>query len=162
MEKRLNIIYLNINSLKEYKNNPRKNDKAVKECIKSIKNFGFKVPILIDEDYTIIAGHTRFKACKELNIKEVPCIVAEDLTEEQIKAFRLVDNKVSEFAEWDNALLAFELEQIKDFSLVDFNFNLDFADLSEEQAKEIQAPENFDDIENIETEHCCPKCGYQW
>ena len=101
----MQIIYKKIEELKPYKNNPRKNDEAVPYVAESIKQFGFKVPIIIDKNNEIIAGHTRYKASIELKLKEVPCIIADDLTEEQIKAFRLADNKVAEKAEWDMDLL---------------------------------------------------------
>ena len=83
-----------ISDLKPYKNNPRKNDKAVDAVAASIKAFGFKQPVVIDDNGEIIAGHTRLKAAKKLGIKTVPCIVADDLTPEQIKAYRLANNKV--------------------------------------------------------------------
>ena len=95
----MNIIEKKITELKEYENNPRNNDSAVDAVAESIKNFGFRVPIIIDKDNVIVTGHTRRKAAEKLGLEVVPCIVADDMTEEQIKAFRLVDNKVSEFAE---------------------------------------------------------------
>ena len=98
--------------IKAYKNNPRNNDDAVGPVAESIKQFGFKVPIIIDKNNVIVAGHTRLKAAIKLKLAEVPCIVADDLTEEQIKAFRLADNKVSEFATWDFELLDIELDNI--------------------------------------------------
>ena len=88
----------------------------------SIKEFGFKVPIVIDKNNVIVAGHTRYKASKKLKLKEVPCIIADDLTDEQIKAFRLADNKVSEKAEWDFDLLMQELDDIKTIDMDDFGF----------------------------------------
>lgn len=99
--KELQIVYKNISELNPYKNNPRFNDEAVEAVANSIKQFGFKVPIIIDSSNIIVAGHTRLKAAKQLGMDKVPCIVADDLTEEQIRAFRLVDNKVSELADWD-------------------------------------------------------------
>lgn len=98
--------------LKPYERNPRRNDQAVDAVANSIKAFGFKVPIIIDKDNVIVAGHTRYKAAKKLGLTEVPCIVADDLNEEQIKAFRLADNKVAEQSEWDFELLEEELEGI--------------------------------------------------
>lgn len=105
----IKIEYLPIESLKPYENNPRKNDDAVRYVMNSIKEFGFKVPIIITKDKEIVAGHTRLKAAKRLKLETVPCIVADDLTPEQIKAFRLADNKVAEFAEWDFDVLSEEL-----------------------------------------------------
>lgn len=108
----MNIIEKNISEIKEYENNPRKNEKAVAAVAASIKEFGFKVPIIIDKDGVIVAGHTRLKAAKRLGMNEVPCIVADDLTDEQIRAFRLADNKTAELAEWDMDLLPLELADI--------------------------------------------------
>lgn len=105
----MNVIELGLNELIPYENNPRKNDDAVEQVANSIKEFGFKVPIVIDKNNVIVAGHTRLKAAKMLGLETVPCIVAVDLTEEQIKAFRLVDNKVAELADWDFDKLEAEL-----------------------------------------------------
>lgn len=120
----MNIIEKNINDLKEYTNNPRNNDEAVEPVANSIKEFGFKVPIIIDKDNVIIAGHTRLKAAKKLKLKKVPCIIADDLNEEQIRAFRLADNKVSEIATWDYNALNFELENILSLDMTMFDFDI--------------------------------------
>jgi len=124
LEEIMQIIYKKIDEVIPYENNPRKNDEAVDYVAKSIQEFGFKVPIIIDKDNVIVTGHTRLKAAKKLNMTEVPVIMADDLTEEQIKAFRLADNKVAEFAEWDEDLLKMELDDI-DIDMEDFGFNLD-------------------------------------
>ena len=108
----MEIIYKNVDDLIPYVKNPRKNSKAVKYVANSIKEFGFKVPIVIDSNNVVVCGHTRLMACKKLNIDSVPCIIADDLTDEQIKAFRLADNKVSEKAEWDFDLLNEEIDDI--------------------------------------------------
>jgi len=97
-----------------YVNNPRKNDKAVDVVAGSIQEFGFKNPIIVDKDNVIVAGHTRLLAARKLGLEEVPVIRVEDLTEQQIKAFRIADNKTAEFAEWDMELLALELEGLDD------------------------------------------------
>lgn len=105
----------------EYENNPRNNDAAIDAVANSIKEFGFKVPIVITKDNVIIAGHTRLKASIKLGLDEVPCIVADDLSEEQIKAFRLADNKTAELATWDFTKLESELASIEmDMSLFGF------------------------------------------
>ena len=121
----MKIIDFKIDSLKEYKNNPRLNDAAVDKVAASIKEFGFKVPIVVDKDNVIIAGHTRLKAAKSLGLDTVPCIIADDLTEEQVKAFRLADNKTGEFAEWDFAKLEEELAELHDmdFDVSAFGFD---------------------------------------
>lgn len=134
-------MFVNIESLKieeviPYEKNPRKNDEAVKYVAESIKKFGFKVPIIIDKDNIIVCGHTRLKAAKKLKLKEVPCIRADDLTEEQIKAFRLADNKVSEKAEWDFDLLAEELADLKDMDMQEFGFEDILEENTEPEAKE--------------------------
>lgn len=151
---KLEIKYVDIDDIKPYENNPRFNDNAVEYVKNSIKEFGFKVPMILDKNNRIVTGHTRYKASLELGLKEIPVIYADDLTEEQIKAFRLADNKVSEVAEWDWELLDEELEDI-DIDMTDFNFtNFDDIDL-----------ENFFEKTNNEKQEekkkkiICPKCG---
>ncbi len=142
MEK-LKIVYRKINDLTPYDNNPRLNDAAVDAVAKSIEEFGFKVPIVIDKDGVIVAGHTRLKAAKQLHIDEVPCIIADDLSDEELKAFRLADNKVSELAEWDFDKLDAELKNI-DFDMSDFGF--DFNTIDEENDKFDDADTEYHDI----------------
>lgn len=124
----MNIQEILLSELKEYENNPRNNDGAVEAVAKSIKQFGFKVPIVIDRDNVIVAGHTRLKAAQRLGLKTVPCIVADDLTPEQVKAYRLADNKTGELAEWDFSALEIELAELSemdiDFDMSDFGFEL--------------------------------------
>lgn len=118
----MEIKQIRLEHLKEYENNPRQNDEAVDKVAESIKKFGFKVPIIVDSDLEIIAGHTRKKAALKLGLDEVPVIVANDLNDEQIKAFRLADNKVAEFSEWDMELLMSELEEIE-IDMENFGFD---------------------------------------
>lgn len=119
----MNIVTKRIEELKPYENNPRKNEKAIEFVANSIKEFGFKVPLVIEKDGTIVTGHTRYQACKRLGIDEVPCIVADDLTPKQIKAFRIADNKTNDMAEWDDDLLSIELKDIlDDIDMTDFGF----------------------------------------
>lgn len=115
--KNLEIINKKVEELKPYENNPRFNDDAVEYVAKSIKEFGFKVPIVIDKDGVIVAGHTRYKASLELGLEEVPCIVADDLSDDQIKAFRLADNKVSDYSIWNNVALLEELEELENLDI---------------------------------------------
>ena len=148
--KRMQVVDIDIKELTPYEKNPRKNDDAVQYVAESIKQFGFKVPIVIDKNNVIVAGHTRYKAAKKLKLKTVPCLVADDLTDEQIKAFRLADNKVAEFSEWDFDLLELELKALEDFDL-DFNLaDFGFDDIFEEEeyisAEEIEE-DNIEDIE---------------
>ena len=117
----MQIEYRKTEDLIPYENNPRKNDDAVELVANSIQEFGFKVPIIVDEENIIVAGHTRLKAAELLGIEEVPVIVANDLTEEQIKAFRLADNKTAEISGWDFPRLELELEGI-DLDMSSFGF----------------------------------------
>lgn len=135
-----------------YKNNPRKNTDAVQYVKNSIKEFGFKIPMVLDAENVIVCGHTRFLAAQELGMKEVPCTYANDLTEEQIKAFRLADNKTAEMSAWDFEKLELELSELPGIDMADFGFqNTEFdenalgdlftdAPAKEKEPKKIQCP----------------------
>lgn len=136
------MFYKKTDELIPYVNNPRNNDQAVDAVASSIKNFGFKVPIVIDSKNEIINGHTRLKAAKKLGIEEVPVIVADDLTEDQIKAFRIADNKVAELADWDEELLLAELDMIE----MDMGqFNIDMSEMDLDDSSEEVVEDEFDD-----------------
>ena len=120
----LNIQMICIDDLKPYENNPRINDGAVEYVAKSIQDFGFKVPIVIDKNNVVVCGHTRLKASKKIGLEKVPCIIADDLTDDQIKAYRIADNKVTEYSDWDFDLLEIELEEI-DYDMSEFGFDLE-------------------------------------
>lgn len=138
----MNIEYLKLEELTPYEKNPRKNDAAVETVANSIKEFGFKVPIIIDKDNVIVCGHTRYKAAKSLNLETVPCLRADDLTDEQIKAFRLADNKSAEIAEWDIDLLSQELKDITDIDMEDFGFDIEEFRFEEDpEIEEDEVPE---------------------
>ncbi len=130
----IQIITINIDDVNEYENNTRLNDAAVDAVAASIKEFGFKVPIIIDSNNVIVAGHTRVKACRKLGITEIPAVIADDLTEDQINAFRLADNKTHELALWDDKKLLEELEKIS-LDMLQFGFE-DLEDLLEEDVFE--------------------------
>lgn len=117
------IEYRKLTDLVPYENNPRKNDSAVDAVAASIEEFGFLQPIVIDKGDIIVAGHTRHKAAEKLGLKEVPTIKAEDLTEEQIKAYRLADNKTAELADWNFELLDSELAGINEINMEAFGFD---------------------------------------
>lgn len=120
------IVMLPVSEVRPYEKNPRKNADAVKFVKASIEQFGFKVPIIIDSNRVIVCGHTRLLAAKSLGMSEVPCIMADDLTDDQIRAFRLADNKVGEFAEWDMDMLCDELDSIAeacDIDMGEFGFD---------------------------------------
>ena len=118
------IVYKKVSELKLNPKNPRKNDEAVDVVAKSIEKYGFKNPLIIDENNVVWCGNTRLKASKQLGLKEVPCIVASDLTEEQIRELALIDNKSSEIAEWEISLLKLELMELP--NLNDFNIDWGF------------------------------------
>lgn len=139
----MNIIDKSLTDIKPYENNPRNNDEAVEPVANSIKEFGFKVPIVIDKDNIIVAGHTRYKAAKKLGLETVPCIVADDLNEEQIKAFRLADNKVSEIATWDLELLGNELDNIINIDMGEFSFLIDEEPSFDELEREVEEKNNL-------------------
>ena len=144
----MNVIMMGLDEIKPYEKNPRKNDEAVQYVAESIKEFGFKVPIVIDKDNVIVAGHTRYKAAKKLNIEQVPCVVADDLTKKQVNAYRLADNKVSEFAKWDNSLLDSELFDIGiDIDMCLFGFD-EKADEDEEVEAEVPFTETLGEAHN--------------
>lgn len=140
----MKIINLKIDVLKPYDKNPRKNKDAVKYVAESIKEFGFKQPIVIDKNNVIVCGHTRLLAAKQLGLKEVPCILADDLTEEQINAYRLVDNKTNEFAEWDYELLNEELFNLPSLDMELFGFE-------EKKEEQIAEEDNYEEPEQLES-----------
>ena len=148
----LQIIEKSITEIKPYEKNPRKNDEAVEYVANSIKEFGFKVPIVIDKNNVIVAGHTRYKAAQELGLEKLPCIIADDLTEEQVKAFRLADNKVGELAEWDFDLLDEELDGIFDIDMSDFGFDIDSGETEQSDRKEVDFEETISVVIDCENE----------
>lgn len=141
----MNIRELAVSRLHEYENNPRNNDLAVEKVKYSIERFGFLFPVVVDMNYTIVCGHTRVRACRELGIMSVPCIIADELTEEQINLFRLVDNKTSEYSDWDFEKLKDELSQVdltlekNQLLLERFELSAEVFDIEPEQA-EIRVP----------------------
>ena len=146
---KLKIEYVDINNIKPYKKNPRKNEDAIPYVMESIKQFGFKNPVILDKDNVIVAGHTRIESAKRLGITEIPCIYADDLTDEQIKAFRLADNKVAEIAEWDIDLLDTELDDILNIDMSDFGFEKTI----EEKIKEAKETGEVEFSEVLGEEH---------
>jgi hypothetical protein len=146
----MQIVEMKVKELIPYENNPRFNENAIEYVANSIKEFGFKVPIVIDANNVIVCGHTRVKACERLGIKTVPCVIADDLTEEQIKAFRIADNKTAEIAEWDFDMLDMEIAELKDFDLERFGFDFDEVEKPQTekerklQRMELKAFEHYD------------------
>lgn len=159
--KEMKIVYKKVADIIPYENNPRHNENAVDYVANSIKEFGFKNPIIIDKNNIIVAGHTRLKAAEQLKLEEVPCIMVDDLTEDQIKAFRIADNKVAEYSTWDIDKLNIELEDINidmsEFGFDDFNFD-------EENTQNITDNKELDleDYEDDKFDTKCPKCGFHF
>lgn len=128
----MQVQSIKISEVKPYDKNPRKNDDGVEAVANSIKEFGWQQPIVVDKNNVIIVGHTRYKAAKKLGMKEVPVVVASNLSDEQVRAYRLADNKTGELTDWDMDLLDDELADIADIDMSDFGFNLDISDDDEE------------------------------
>lgn len=120
----MKINYVDINGIEPYKDNPRKNKNAINAVKTSIERYGFKVPIVVDKNNVIIAGHTRYEAAKKIGLQQVPVIVASDLSDEAAKAYRLADNKTAELATWDENKLAKELHDLDTNILKDIGFEL--------------------------------------
>lgn len=161
----MQIEYLKTDEVVPYENNPRNNDgEAVDRVAASIKEYGFKVPIIIDKDNVIVTGHTRLKAAKQLELKQVPVIRVDDLTPEQIKAYRIADNRISEYATWNNELLAIELSELQDL-----DFDLELTGFEEWEIDNLLNPVSDEDLQDFFVEKedkpkepkmvTCPHCG---
>lgn len=169
------IEMLKLSDLKPYENNPRVNDEAAVELQKSIKAFGFRIPMVITADNVIVCGHTRYKAAQALGLEEVPCIRCEGMTEEQIRAFRIADNKYGELSSWDKDLLKDELEVLKGL-----DFDVDCLGFTQDELSELTSwpgdsgasesiLDNFDFSSLTESAKerevksktaTCPECGH--
>ena len=141
------VIQKPINDLVPYENNPRRNEKAVDAVANSIREFGFKNPVIIDHENVSVSGHTRRLAAIKLGLEEVPCILVDDLSEEQIRALRLADNRVASYSEWDEEKLHQEISEILNIDVTDFGFDEEVIDVIKAAAGK---------------EHICPKCGHRW
>ncbi len=148
----MQITYKKLAELVPYENNPRDNADAVQYVAASIQEFGFKVPIVITAEGVIVAGHTRYLAAQQIGLTEVPCVVADDLSREQIRAYRLADNKTAEMSGWDMDKLAEELAAVDMFDMDYFGF-----DLHQETEEELDAEpeEEQNEVERV----VCPRCG---
>lgn len=157
-----------VERLVPYARNPRRNDEQVEKMAASIREFGFRIPVVAKSDGTVVDGHLRLKAALLLGLSGVPVALADDLTDAQVKAFRIMANKSAEWAAWDNDLLRLELEDLRE---LDYDLLLTGHELLEIEAilKDAAEPEppavpesfpKFD--EGIKTSHQCPKCGYEW
>ena len=150
----MKIVERKVSELIPYENNPRRNDDAVQYVVNSIREFGFKVPLVIDKDGVVVTGHTRLKAAEELGMETVPCVIADDLTPEQAKQFRLVDNKTAEMAGWDYGMLDIELDEIGDLiDMSQFGFEtMEVDDMIDELFTDAEPKEK--EPKQIQCPHC--------
>lgn len=150
----MQVIMRKVSEVKPYGRNPRRNDGAVDAVAASIREFGFQQPLVVDRDGVLIVGHTRLKAAKKLGLKEVPVVVADGLTPEQVKAYRLADNKTGELAGWDFAAMEAELSELESLDMSVFGFG---------SMEEAFNPETFfmdtEPKEKPAKEYKCPHCG---
>jgi len=152
-----------IDRIKPYPGNPRRNDRAVEAVAKSIREFGFRQPIVVDSGGVIVVGHTRYKAALKLGLKTVPVHVAADLTPQQARAYRLADNRTAETAEWDVELLPIELGELRgdgvDLKLLGFT-DKELAEYLREFDTDLEGGEG-EAAEAADTIRC-PKCGHEF
>lgn len=139
----MKVIDVDIDKVVPYENNPRNNLDAIDKVAESLKAFGWQQPIVVDRDYIVIVGHTRLLAAKQLGYAKVPVVVADKLKDEQVKAYRLADNKVSEFSVWNGAALDEELDAILNIDMSDFGFDLSLDDVLPEVEDETPPEVNF-------------------
>lgn len=157
-----------VERLVPYARNPRKNDEQVERMAASIREFGFRIPVVAKSDGSVIDGHLRLKAALVLGLSEVPVALADDLTDAQVKAFRIMANKSAEWAAWDDGLLRLELEDLKELDydlLLTGHELLELDDILKDAAEPEPpaVPESFPEFDGgIKTTHQCPKCGYEW
>jgi ParB-like chromosome segregation protein Spo0J len=161
----MKIEVVKIEEVKPYEGNPRSiSSAAIEKVAKSLKSFGFRQPIVVDKDYFVVVGHTRLLGAKHLGLKEVPVHVADSLTDAEVKAYRIADNKTGELTNWDDSLLKSELELLKTLEV-----DLQDTGFSEKELLKALAPDSDvdgsqeldgNDFQNFE--HKCPKCGFEY
>lgn len=157
-DREMKVEMMDISLIEPYENNPRFNEASVDAVAESIRRFGWKQPIVVDSNHVIIAGHTRYKAAKKLGMMSVPVLIADDLTDEEVKAYRLADNKVGEQSLWDFQKLDEELDGILDIDMGDFGFS-DLSEVVESPAEEdITVSESSSDDSECE----CPRCHFRF
>lgn len=155
-EEKREIVYKTLDEIKPYERNARNNDNAVDSVANSVKQFNFNVPITVDKNGVIVSGHTRYKAAKKLGLERVPVIVLDDLTDDEIKAYRLADNKTGELANWDLVQLDEELESILNIDMEDYGFDLDEFDMEDED----YSISSDEDNHTTNTTKHVKMCGY--
>ena len=162
----MKIEYWPIKKIKPYEKNPRKIDRAVDYVANSIKEFGFRVPIVIDRNGVIVAGHVRYRAAKRLKMDKLPCVIADDLTEEQVNQYRIIDNKTQELSRWNFQKLIDELEELTekvDMKALGFNYGDDASEGSGETKQQIEAQEiDLGEFSDEMFTCTCPSCGFRF
>jgi ParB-like chromosome segregation protein Spo0J len=163
----LEIVEFPIDKLIPYARNPRVNEGVIPQMVSAITEFGFKIPIIAKSDGTVIDGHLRLKAAKSMGLVTVPVVLADDLSEAQIKAFRLLANRSATWAGWDDELLALEFKDLEamDFDLELTGFSLDEIeafdfDEGDKTGKESSTKEI--DPDEYELKNTCPRCGFEY
>lgn len=152
----MKVVMKKIGEIKPYEKNPRNNEASIGYVANSIQKFGFWSPIAIDKDNIIVAGHTRYEAAIRLGLDKVPTVKADDLTDEEVRAYRLVDNKTAELSEWDFDKLKEELSKCDSFQMADFGFSID--EIVKENVIESGGVE---EKEAPEKKIVCPRCGHE-
>ena len=137
----MKIDLIQIDKVIPYANNPRKNELAIAKVSESIREFGFRQPIVVDKNYVIIAGHTRLMAARQLGLLEVPVHIAEGLTLAQVKAYRIADNRAAQESEWDEELLKIELGDLESSG-----FNLELTGFNADELKELMLPASISEL----------------
>lgn len=155
----MTVVERTLESIRPYDHNPRKNAPAVDAVAASIGTFGFRVPIVVDSKGEIVAGHTRYLAAQKLGLELVPCVLADDLTPQQVRAYRLADNKTAELAQWDCVPLAQELQAITGIDMSVFGF--DAADL-DAGVNPLDLEDNPEFGGGTKKTCRCPKCGFEF
>ena len=157
----MKIEQINITEIKPYINNPRKKVN-IDDVAKSIQEFGFQQPIVVDKIMSIVVGHTRYLASKQLNLEKVPVVIA-DLDSNQAKAYRIADNKLNESSVWDNSLLNKEITELLDANYEILNLGFSQEELEDFIGFDTSNMEDFKEIEDsLATKNTCPKCGYEY
>lgn len=157
-----------IERLVPYCRNPRKNDDQVDRMVSAIKEFGFRIPVVAKSDGSVVDGHLRLKAAQKLGMAEVPVALADELSDAQVKAFRLLANKSANWAQWDDDLLKLELQDLQDMAydmeLTGFDEKElgDICSFSEEKTEEGAKEMDIDDFSDEEFKHECPRCKFRF
>ena len=168
MSKKLKVEYWDVDAVIPYASNPRNNDSAVLAVKSSIEEFGFVNPVLVDGEGVLIAGHTRLKAAVELGLKKVPVVVADHLSDKQVRAFRIIDNSTTSIAEWNEELLKLEMENLPEVDFQKYGLDIDMPQLFEknidayfEQTQEYSGGVEASDEDDDEC-FCCPECEHEF